>query len=663
MSEDKKTATVSTFSNFDNGATYEISVKGYDEVATMVAKIGKPATMTITSKSNVQGGALVYVNSLTDLTFTLFDEFGNDITNKANANAVAYSAANAATADYYVSGNSLYIYKEGEVAVNAEYHTGEYDANGVETVIKTTGYFVGISKAPDSIASVTVSTENQGTKFANNQIPVSYKTATLKVNIKTTKQGDNGKDYVYDEQILNLDATGNTKVQFRSSNPDVMDLAEGKNSITLFKEGTSALLIDLVTYKDGVPTTTTVAAAYVTVLSKSVVSAITVGNGASVVVGTVEDYNTGKINITAKDQYGAVFTIKNDINAEFDENDNRIKSDFEEVKFVDGTAVPAGSVWLEPRSSLNSWQDKVVVSSDIVNGMLELDDDGNPIWMVNGQPVNEVTKRVVVKTQPFCEPYPYLTFSFNVTVKKPVDGAMSYSVEASNTTSGNVGRYVTASDNNNNTEDQKTVNFKVMTKSNGITTGQATVYAKPEGYTVPSWAGENALLYSVTHDGTDITTLTTCDDDKTVALNLSDYSAIPNGATVTGSAISYTKNYKNLGAGTYVFTVYQVKLASDGVTKSYAYVGTTSINVTCDTGSYSYVKRTAESVASIDQVSLRNCFEINGTNGQKTTNANFYVDYTVASTSVHVKSITFYEKLADGVYAPYTVNINVSLKK
>ena len=674
MSEDKKTASVSLFSNFENGATYEISVKGYDEVATLTAFVGAPVSMTISSKSNLQGGLLIHTNTLTDLTYTMFDEQGNDVTNKATG-TVIFSAANANTTDYYVSGNSIYISKNGaEVAVNAEYHTYEWDDKGNEKTIKATGYFVGVDKAPDSIASVSVATKLYGNAFAGNKVPVSYGTVDLEVKIKTTAWGDQETAYSYGTPLTKLDPSGRTKVQFRSTNPDVLDLAAGGNKITLFKEGTSAILVDLVTMKDdGTTSTTTIAAAYVTVLSKSVVSAITVGGGASVVVGTVAPYNKATLDITAKDQYGGVFSIKNDINPKFDASGERIYSDFTEVKFIDGSAVPAGSVYLDPRGGHNNWQDKLVVTSDIVKGMLSLDEAGNPIWKINGVAVNEVSKRVVVKTQPFCEPYPFLTFTFNVTVKKPVDGQSSYAVVAENVTSGNIGRFVTPWDGNNFNEKVKTVEFKVYTKSNNITTGQAPLKAKPEGYAVPAEYNVGELCYSVTHDGVDITNLTAL-VDNTVMLDYSSVANIPEGATVTGSAVAYSSNYKNLGAGNYVFTVYQVVAASNGV-KSYAFVGTTSATVTCDTGSYSFVKRTSENATHgeyryngnvldlASQQALRDCFEINGRDGQKTTNTAFFVKAKDASTAVYVESITFYEDLGGGVYAPYTVNINVSLKK
>ena len=691
MSEDKKTASVSLFSNLENGVSYEITVKGYDESVTFTAFVGAPVSMTISSKSNMQGGLLIHTNKLEDLTYTMYDEQGNDVTNKATG-TVVFSAANANTTDYYVSGNSIYIYKNGaEVAVNAEYHTYEWDENGNEKTIKTTGYFVGVDKAPDSIASVAIATKLYGNAFAGNQVPVSYGTVDLEVKIKTTAWGDQENQYKYGAVIDKIDASRRTTVQFRSTNTDVLDLAAGGNQITLYKEGTSAILVDLVTLKDdGTTSTTTIAAAYVTVLPKSAVSAITVGGGAHVVVGTVAPYNKASLDITAKDQYGGVFTIKNDINPKFDKDGERIYSDFEEVKFVDGTVVPAGSVYLDPRGVHNGWQDKVVVTSDIVKGMLPVDEmTGEVVWAVNGVAVNEVSKRVVVKTQPFCEPYPYLTFTFNVTVKKPVDGQISYAVAAEGVANGNVGRFVNPYDIANSTK-TKTVEFKVYTKSNNVTTGLQDMYKKPEGYAVPDWATKDMFLYSVTHDGTDITVLTNLVDNKVAYLDYSSTEKLPEGATATGSAVSYSKDYKGLGAGNYVFTVYKVVESNAGV-KSYAFVGTTSVNVTNDTGSYSFVKRTSETATHgnftyngnvndyASQQALRDCFEINGRDGQKTATPVFFVKAKDASTSVHVESITFYESLAynvyekdgktvkevvnDGVYAPYTVNINVSLKK
>lgn len=187
------------------------------------------------------------------------------------------------------------------------------------------------------------------------------------------------------------------------------------------------------------------------------------------------------------------------------------------------------------------------------------------------------------------------------------------------------------------------------------------------------------LVYTVTHDGADITAATTIDGSGTVSIDLSKVEPV-SGAAVSGSAVIYRTNDWSaiLGAGTYTFTLY--KVVANGTNKNFAYESSTSFTVTCDTGSYAFVKRISE-VAKYtsnnvefqyigtdpntlaNQQVLRNCFAINGTNGQNTGNNNYIVTAIDADGYVYVEKITFYEEVETGVYASYDVYVNVSLAK
>ena len=287
LSEDKKTASVSLFTNFENGVDYVISVKGYDEAVTLTAFVGAPKSMTISSKSNIQNGMFVNTSTPTDLTYTLFDEQGNNVTNTVTNGYVVYTAANPTSADYYVSGNSICIYKNGaEVGVNAEYHTLEFDINGFETVIKGAGTFVGIDKTPDTISEISLNIKRWGSGYPNNEIPVNDFDVAVELKMKTTVWGDYLRDYTYGSTVNLIDTTNGVNppvVRFRSSNPDVLDLdAADQNKITLFKEGTAAILVELVTRNaDGSENVNTITATYVTVIPKRVVTSVSVGDGAT----------------------------------------------------------------------------------------------------------------------------------------------------------------------------------------------------------------------------------------------------------------------------------------------------------------------------------------------------------------------------------------------
>ncbi len=677
MSEDKKTASVSLFTNLVNGETYEVSVKGSDEVVSFVAYVGKPATMTVSSNSNMQNGTLVYINNLVGLTYKLFDDQGNDVTNASTATGyVLFSTANATSSDYYVSGDQLYVYKEGvEVAVNAEYHTGEYDNTGKETVIKATGYFMGVSKAVDTVAEVSLTPKRWGSQtYANNQIPAKDFNITAELKIKTTQQYDQLNTYMNGQYIEKLDANPTDgvqepRVQLRSSNPDVLDIifvADDGNGnpvdrIELFKEGVSAILVELVTTNaDGSKNVNTIAATYVTVVPARKATNLTVGGNGLVTVGNQAGFNSSKLNVTVTDQYNEAQGI----------------SRFTDVKLVDGTAIDASCWSLESRNATNGWQDGIVINS----GILQYAPNGD---FPAGK--NEVTFNVVAKAvvDEYRWDYFEKEFFFRVTVKKPTS-ASNVAVEATGATSGNVARFATPNNGGDNAEALKSAKFSVYTMSNGIKVRQEPVAKRLSNAVSGGAIGE--YFFTVTHDGTDITALDQVRfDGDTVVV---DYSALEekymtdgvNG--VNNDVVTYSSNYKNLGAGTYVFTLYKV-VAGAGTNKTYAYVTSASTTVTSDAGSYTFVRRTSEDAThtnadgdsfvynpsaqygmynGANQAALRDCFQIKNRDGQDAT-AMYFVTAIDAIDYVYVDYITFFEPLGNDEYASYKVDVKVSLKK
>ncbi len=662
MSEDKKTASVSLFTNFENGATYEVSVKGYDEVASFVASYGIPVSMTISSNSNMQGGVAVYIGDTpTELTYKLFDAEGNDVTNTATG-YVVFNAADLTTSDYFVNDNYIIIYKEGaQVAVNAEYHFYKNETDLDETVIKTTGYFVGVNKAANGLASVDIAAKYWGSSLTKLPVDLTgpYSKVDLEVKIKTTDSNDNGVVYSNGDQMQYAVNDVYPYVRYRSSNPDVFDI--NGDEIKLFTEGVSAVLVDLITFNDnGSENVNTVAAAYFTVSPKSVVSKVGFANGSSVVAGTVEGYDVEKLGINVQDQYGFTWGVQA---VSYDANGNAVPQEdingnptFEEIKFSDDTVIDNGAIYFEERSGANGWQDKVVVDGTLLleamaaAGYVELDGDN---WVVNGKNVTTLTKRVVVKDDAKNPAASDISFTFNVTLKKAVGNVMT-SVVAEGTTSGNVARYNT-SNQYDNAEQAKSVTFKVITKQNGIQTGQLALAGVKTSNTVASGAAIGDLYYTITRDTKDISSVVT-DNGNSVTVN---YSA----EDATYGNVSYKIADKDLGAGSYIFTVYKVAKNNTTGKLYYAFVGSSNANVTCDAGSYTYGKRLAESVSTTDDATLRDCFEIYGLDGKKTTNG-YSVDKTISENYVHVKSITFYEPLAgqNGAQALYTVPVNVSLK-
>ena len=681
MSTDKKTASVSLFSNFENGVNYEISVKGYEEAVTFVASYGVPVSMTIKAVDTV------YVNGdPVKLTFNLFDAEGNDVTNTVEGN-ITFSAQDVATTDYFVDNGYIIINKDGVVAtVNAEFSFYKNDTDLDMTVIKGTGLVAGITKSADSLASISIAPIFWSSNLK--QIPVNlYDTdngtyATLEVKIKTTNSNDDGSYKYSNGDFLMYPIGGTTpQIRLRSSNPEVFDI-DG-NIIVPFKEGTSAVLLEFVV--DG--NVNTVAAQYITVSPAAKVSRVIV-NG-SIVAGTVDGFATEKVGLGVQDQYGFTWGLdavtgyenRRDDKGELIKDDNgnlkwfpvyrtneNGKTTFESIKFENGPAIK-NSVYFEERGKDNGWTDQVVVDgyalfNDMVSeGYISSD------WKVNGKDVNAITKRIVIKNDVKNGMGDGLEFTIVVTLKKDT-GNPVVSVVADGTTSGNVAVFNT--DNSyDNAESMKQVTFKVMTKANGITTGQKDIAGvKPANGVVASGSAIGELYYTLTRNNKDITDTFAVEQGKNyVTLK---YSNCADLYTAEAYNVIEDKNFirdysgkKDIGAGAYTFTVYEVAKNKTSGKLYFAYVGAASTSVTWDAGNYTFVKRLAESVtAGYTDEDLRNCFEITNLKNEKTDITTYKVDKTDSVNYVHVNSITFFEPIkGTGYYVPYTVKINAALKK
>jgi len=722
MSEDKKTASVSLFTNFENGTTYEISVKGYDDVATLVAYVGAPVSMTINTRSWMNGGAMLLTGDAgAELYYTLWDDQNNDVTNTVYG-TVVYTPGDLATSDYYVDDKFVYIYKDGaQAVVNAEFHTGVYDENAQEKTFKATGVFVGVDKGIEGIAGVKLWVEKWGFQFANNNIPVSIgwsdngngnELLDVKLQIKTTQYNDDFNDYHNDGLVTKLAAGDKTpQVRFRSSDPDVLDIfADNRDKVVLFKEGTAAILADLVTWNDdGTENVVTIAAVTINSTAKSKISGVTFPSGANMVVGAETAYDGGSLHVLAKDQYGFEWGLA-----------SWIASGFKEVTFADGTEihkhdwdtnnVNGGVVYLEPRNVGNGWKDKIVVSGNelfremiragYVTIVVPTDADKTPVaaddfdptlsydWYVGGKKVTSVSKRIIVKTDANTpgDAKDEVKFTFNVTVKKPVGNDVLAISTGNTTTSGNIARYATWWDNSGYTEGAKSVTFQVFNTRNGVTTdlldleGVKTRNGEvPATYATDSAIGK--LFFTITRNGENIDEYGAVDydaDSVTVNYNneatLNAYNA--DGSALTSKVFTYKDGYKDIGAGKYVFSLYKVAYNQGAKKYYFAFVGSSSANVTYDDGNYfSFVRRTAEYIDATvanDPTAIRACFKIKDNRTGAEDNMPYTVDYEVSNNFVHVKSITVYDKVevygADGTvvetgYAPYTININVSLKK
>ncbi len=130
--------------------------------------------------------------------------------------------------------------------------------------------------------------------------------------------------------------------------------------------------------------------------------------------------------------------------------------------------------------------------------------------------------------------------------------------------------------------------------------------------------------------------------------------------TVSGSAINGQNlvSYENVGAGVYTFELYK---GADQIASR-----TTIVNVD-EKGTYNESGDQKEtSVESTAKDKILACFTISDRKGTDITKSDLFAGYDVeldvADEYVFVKKITFYEKVTDGLYVDYVVDINEVLK-
>ncbi len=405
------------------------------------------------------------------------------------------------------------------------------------------------------------------------------------------------------EITSNLQDIGIGKITFEEVTPDVLAIDKSNMSLLLFKQGAANIIVNLETVDgNGNTVKTPVGVVVVTVTAPRALSTVSVDK-ALTTVGTTAGYDTETVKLTAKDQYQKDVTIT-------------------DVTFTGANDAANGVI----AGVSYIGDNKIQLDGSVLKDALGT---SNAIQLTYKAKVNN-SKEV----------------SFAVLVKKANDNANTNYISIETTGSfGDVARTV-------DSKAAKSVTFTAYVMNNGIKVGTQDVAAYPASAAA---ATPGDYYFKVTQNGNDITSKVVATGTG-ATINFSSLKEITNGA-VSGSAVDYT-----LGAGNYAFTLY--KCIQSGTTNVLVQQQSATGVATCNTGSYSAAVRTAESVAAVTQADIRACFTVKNTKGQDAT-APYYVDYTTAvdAAYVYVKSITFYDEVATGEYAAYTVNVGVSLKK
>ncbi len=586
----------------------------------MTASAGAPVSMTISSNKDAVS-PFVTAGAEAQLYYKLYDANNVEVgsTDVGGATVLFNAESYSTDGSYYVAGDKIWFKDSGASAVViAEYQSGNFE-NGIQVGNITAKFdFHSVSATPVTLKGVTDATVNGWDNGKTLSVPMGTTTAKLEVKVATSK-GGNPELIKANEQ--ELEAMRGTYITFEETTPDVLAINKPSLNLVLFKQGSANVIVNLkTTNSENQPVYTPVGVVTITVTAPRALSAVTVDKPLAT-VGTHAGYTEETVKLVAKDQYGTNVEITDVAISGANDTAN--------------AAYAAGGVEWKPVEKV------IKLYGDVLKTFIP--DKSNAIQLTFKAKVNgskEVTFAVLVKNQTNNPKADYNSIEI-------IDGKF-----------GDVARTVDSTD-------AKFVTFTVFQMNNGIKIGQRRLAKYPADVQNDTAVGD--YYFKVFKNGEDITNardengaplveLVSAASGSAVTIKFSSTKTITNEA-VTGSAVSYDK----VGAGNYVFTLYQCVESSNRrvLVQQQSSTGVT----TCNTGSYSQAVKTKDSVDAATAEEVRRCFDIKSTkNGD--TSPNYYVRMSEATDFVYVESITFYDELGkgSGVYAPYTVNIGTSLK-
>lgn len=714
MSEDKKTATVEMFYEFQDAEEYEITVKGYD-TETMIASNGTPVKAVLHSDKNDVDSRQVLVGAETPIYFKLYDANGVQVESGTTSEDledadIEYSIKYANT-DYENAGNTLFFNEAGDRAVvTLTYHTWNYDNTTAEEIGAFTSSpftFVAVNKANVTVKTIkNYSVNGEEWRGANkNVVKMRQTDKWLEVKLVLTDNLD--KELVFNDPAnMTLIADDNEtllgELQFKSLNEDVLGIAvvtdpnvrDGNTAFNLVprKVGTALVRVYYVTDINGVPVETTVGTVKIVVSDNVRMTTVTPWTNTTTIVTNPEEaddknFRDKEYGFTVKDQYGDDYAGY-------------------QIKSIEGTTnLSKKAVELDAITK--------VTTGDNANKRFVLDDDKfyEAIQALNADATSGSFFFNITLEDPD-NSYATKTVSFSVYARYKDDDAkttLNIDVEMDNVNwvGGNVARIYT-NDGNNNNENQKFAKFVVYEMYNGgkfnevELAGRKTEEALEDAvtgqyyYTVKRNGEE--MVYGTTDELLNVDSGVEIGNGNSVVVNFTydeTYTDDARKQRVLGNGKHVNANdYYDVkgGAGTYEFILWEVVENSKTGNNMYARKLSKTISTSYDAGSYAFKERLAVSVeadannADDMQVKLLGAFKIadrfGKTYDKDATDWNNIVDashvnmgghqklYSVkwrwvnsTETSVYVEEINFWEEVQaatdtePAVYMEYTVPV------
>ena len=527
------------------------------------------------------------------LYYKLYDANNVDVTT-GNETVLFNTESFATDGSYYVAGDVIWFMKAGlSTTVVAEYQ-GRFE-NGVQVGKVSAKFdFHSVDAVPVTLKGVTDATV---TSFGNDKTLSLPKNDVATLKVKVAKSQGDVVEITANNQLI--DGIGN--ITFTDTTPDILAIDTATMTLVPRNQGIASIIVNLKTMdSNGTEVETPIGVVTITVVAERSLSTVTVDKPLAT-VGSGTDFPTEDIKLIAKDQYGKEVTINSVTFTGVNEAANNVIS---------------GVTW-NPESN----DSKLIrLNGDILSGALGT---AKAIQLTYRAKVND-SKEV----------------SFSVLVKTVDETQNSFvSIE----TTGGFGEIARTVDS----KTAKSVTFTAYVTNNGIKVRTQEVAKYPANI---ANATPSSYYFKVLKNGEDVTSKV-IDTGVGAIINFSSLDPVNNGA-VTGSAVKY-----DLGAGTYEFRLFQYMELSNGA-KAMVPQRSVSGVTTCNTGSYTMVAKVNNEVSVVSQSSIRDCFKFNNTKGSDAGATPYFVNYENDATgTVYVKSVTFYDEIAPGEYAPYTVNM------
>ncbi len=648
LADDKKSAEVEVFYAFNDGITYDVTVKGYD-TESFVASNGAPTSAVLHSDQYDINKRTVTVGTTANIYATLYDANNVDVTTPQLCEKLLFNIKYV-DSSYETSDTTLYFTEVGDRAVvTAEYHTYEFEDNGDEKDFFTSApfTFVSVAEGQTKVEKILAYTTNgnlnktsNAVKLGGNPLPSDNtvgesglnEVKNLKVRIKLTDDPDykNIIDLTaYDQEIVDRSDVLLGTAKFTSMTPDIAEVyettdVEGNKVVGIKprKEGNARIMVSYVTSVNGYDVETAIGIVNVTVQGKITLTSVSFNAGNTAIISADPDASMSNITfrqMTINDQYYNAYGYNKGYNRCYTINVEG-KNDLSK-RTLEGNYGSA----LEVVTDVEGWKTGINLDSAIFLKYLnDMDGDGDEDEKLTKATRYSYTVTVTDKNAP----YGSQSVDFFVDVRRPLDTNNDGDIDVKDmgielvaaddgTVSGsgnNVARWDTFEDNqqqyyNRNTENEKYIRYEAYYTNNGARWGKITLDkadvlpvtkadiqdATPGYYYVLNKGGKNI---SETAHLTDGFKLTFGRDRQTYVK--------ANATTGQGGALAYQvtdyadwqKGVNVLGAGTYEFILYEIVETENSkgeIINKVVQKGRKSNAVTCDIGSYKFVSRDAVS--------------------------------------------------------------------